>query len=44
MKKKTTQAERDAQLERIREARELIERERSIMREQREAAERKKTG
>jgi len=42
--KKTTKAERDAQLQRIREARDLIERERRIMREQREADERKKTG
>jgi hypothetical protein len=40
----TTKAEREAQLERIREARELIERERRIMREQREADERKKAG
>ena len=42
--KRTTKVERDAQLQRIRDARELIERERRIMREQREADERKKTG
>jgi hypothetical protein len=42
--KKRTRTEREAQLERIREARELIERELARLREQREADERRKAG
>ncbi len=39
--KKRTKTEREEQLQRIRDARELIERERARLREQREAEERK---
>ena len=42
--KKRTKSERQEQLDRIREARELIERERARMRKEREAEERRKTG
>lgn len=42
--KKRTKTERQEQLDRIREARELIERERARMRAEREAEERRKAG
>ena len=42
--KKRTKTERQEQLDRIREARELIERERARMRKEREAEERRKAG